>query len=157
MRSLESGVLGSGFWSLESGVLVWGLGVLEAGVPNFEKHETMALGLLDQVGYVRIDCISELERPFHHMVSFLSENVGKSLLGVSLDTWSRGFQCAQGTRPRGFQWPGHLAQGTWSMKPNGSHKQIAFNIMIIHTGRLNGAVVYTIRRLAPIPTAEPED
>ena len=49
--SLESGVLGSGFWSLESGVLVWGLGVLEAGVHNFKKHETMALGLLDQVGY----------------------------------------------------------------------------------------------------------
>ena len=44
VRSLESGVLGSGFWSLESGVLVWGLGVLEAGVPNFKKHETMALG-----------------------------------------------------------------------------------------------------------------
>ena len=52
VRSLESGVLGSGFWSLESGVLVWGLGVLESGVPNFKKHETMALGLLDQVCYV---------------------------------------------------------------------------------------------------------
>ena len=62
VRSPESGVLGSGFWSLESGVLVWGLGVLESGVPIFKKHETMALGLLDQVGYVGIDCISELER-----------------------------------------------------------------------------------------------
>ena len=86
VRSLESGVLGSGFWSLESWSGVLESWSLESGVPNFKKHETMALGLRDQVGYVGIDCISELERPFHHMVSFLSENVGKSLLGVSLES-----------------------------------------------------------------------